>query len=271
MREKRRDTPMKDMFSLEGKVSVVTGGNGGIGKGIADGLAMKGATVIVAARDEEKTAAAVEDIRSRFGVSCAGLAMDVASPESVRSGIEKVAVDFGRVDVLVNNAGVNIRKLPQDYAVEEWDTIIDINLRGAFLCCQAVYPVMKQQGRGKIINTGSATSLLGLGKAVPYACSKMGILSLTYSLALAWAREGIFVNCIIPGWIDTPLTVQARKDFPGLSEFVEARTPMGRWGVASDFMGIAAFLASEASDYVTGEYFRVDGGYCQHGNTVSFT
>jgi len=262
---------MRDMFSLEGRVSIVTGGNGGIGKGIADGLAMKGSAVIVAGRDEAKTAEAVRDMRSRFGVPCSGLKMDVSNPASIREGIRTVVEEYERIDVLVNNAGVNIRKMPQEYALEEWDAILDINLRGAFLCCQAVYPVMKQQGRGKIINTGSATSLLGLGKAVPYACSKMGILSLTYSLALAWARDGIFVNCIIPGWIDTPLTVQARKDFPGLSDFVEARTPMGRWGVPSDFMGIAAFLASEASDYVTGEYFRVDGGYCQHGNTVSFT
>ncbi len=261
---------MNDPFSLEGKVSVVTGGNGGIGKGIADGLAVKGSAVVIAARDEAKTAAAVEDIKSRFGVSVSGLTMDVGDPASVTAGIQKALEEYGRIDVLVNNAGVNIRKQPQDYAIEEWDKILDINLRGPFLCCQAVYPTMKAQKRGKIINTGSATSLLGLGKCVPYGCSKMGILSLTYSLALAWARDGIFVNCIIPGWIDTPLTVTARRDFPGLSQFVEDRTPMGRWGQPSDFMGIAAFLASEASDYVTGEYIRVDGGYAQHGNTVSF-
>ena len=262
---------MKDLFSLEDTVSIVTGGNGGIGKGIADGLAMKGSTVVVAGRDAAKSADAVGDIKKRFGVVSSALTMDVAVPESVEAGISKVFDQYGRIDCLVNNAGVNIRKMPQDYTVDEWDKIIDINLRGAFLCSKAVYATMKAQGRGKIINTGSATSLLGLGKAVPYAASKMGILSLTYSLALAWARDGIFVNCIIPGWIDTPLTEQARKDFPGLSDFVEERTPMGRWGQKDDFMGIAAFLASAASDYVTGEYFRIDGGYCQHGNTVSFT
>ncbi len=261
---------MKDPFSLEGKVSVVTGGNGGIGKGIADGLAAKGSAVVIAARDESKTAEAVEDIRSRFGVTASGLFMDVAEPQSITSGIQKVLDEYGRIDVLVNNAGVNIRKQPQDYTVEEWDKILDINLRGAFLCCQAVYPAMKKAGRGKIINTGSMTSLYGLGKVVPYACSKMGILSLTYSLALAWARDGIFVNCILPGWIDTPLTVVARKDFPGLSQFVEDKTPMGRWGEPADFMGIAAFLASSASDFISGEYIRVDGGFAQHGNTVSF-
>lgn len=262
---------MGDLFSLEGKVSLVTGGNGGIGKGLADGFAMKGSAVVIAARDVDKTAEAVADIKKRFGVKASGIAMDVADPASIKAGIKKALDDYGRIDVLANNAGINIRKMPQDYAVEEWDKIIDINIRGAFLCSQAVYPAMKKQGKGKIINTGSMTSLIGLGKAVPYGVSKMGILSMTYSMALAWARDHIYVNCILPGWIDTPLTKTARRDFPGLSEFVEERTPMGRWGEPADFMGIAAFLASDASDFITGEYIRVDGGFAQHGNTVSFT
>ena len=261
---------MRDPFSLEGKVSVVTGGNGGIGKGIADGLAMKGSAVVIAARDVKKTAEAVEDIKKRYGVKASGLALNVADQDSVRNGMQQVLNEYGRIDVLVNNAGVNIRKKPQLYASEEWDTIIDTNLKGAFLCCQAVYPAMKQQGKGKIINTGSMTSLLGLGGGVPYGCSKMGILSMTYSLALAWARDNIYVNCILPGWIDTALTVTARRDFPGLAEFVEERTPIARWGKPEDFMGVAAFLASDASDFITGEYVRVDGGFAQHGNTVSF-
>ena len=261
---------MKDLFSLEGKVSVVTGGNGGIGKGIADGLAMKGSAVVVAARDLKKTAEAVDDLKKRFGVKASGLALNVADQESIKKGFQQVLDEYGRIDVLVNNAGVNIRKKPQLYAPEEWDIILDTNLKGAFLCCQAVYPAMKQQGKGKIINTGSMTSLLGLGGGVPYGCSKMGILSMTYSLALAWARDNIYVNCILPGWIDTALTVTARRDFPGLTEFVDERTPQGRWGKPEDFMGAAAFLASDASDFVTGEYLRVDGGFAQHGNMVSF-
>lgn len=261
---------MSDLFSLAGKVSVVTGGNGGIGKGIADGLAMKGSTVVVAARDAKKTDEAVEDIHSRFGVKASGVVLDVQDQSSIKTAIEQVLKQHGRIDVLVNNAGVNIRKMPQDYAPEEWDTVMDTNLKGAFLCCQAVYPAMKRQGKGKIINTGSMTSIFGLGKAVPYACSKMGILSMTYSLALAWAKDHIYVNCILPGWIDTALTVTARRDFPGLSEFVEERTPLARWGKPEDFMGVAAFLASDASDFITGESLRVDGGWAQHGNTVSF-
>ncbi len=262
---------MTDPFSLKGKVSLVTGGNGGIGKGIAEGLAMKGSTIVVAGRDREKTAAAVDEMRSRFKVKAMGLSFDVCDTSSIESGIQKVLKRYGRIDVLVNNAGVNIRKMPQHYSPEEWDTVMDTNLKGAFLCCQAVYPTMKEQGKGKIINIGSMTSLFGLGKAVPYACSKMGILSMTYSLALAWARDNIYVNCILPGWIDTPLSVSARRDLPGLGEFVEERTPIGRWGQPTDFMGVAAFLASDASDFVTGEYLRVDGGWAQHTNTVSFT
>ena len=261
---------MKDLFSLEGKVSLVTGGNGGIGKGIADGLAMKGSSVVVAARDVKKTAEAVEDIRARFGVKASGVSLDVVNQASIKSAVKQVLDQYGRIDVLVNNAGVNIRKMPQDYSPEEWDTVMDTNLKGAFQCCQAVYPAMKKQGKGKIINTGSMTSIFGLGKSVAYGCSKMGILSMTYSLALAWARDHIFVNCILPGWIDTALTVQARKDFLGLSDFVEERTPLARWGQPEDFMGTAAFLASDASDFITGESLRVDGGWAQHANTVSF-
>ena len=168
---------------------------------------------------------------------------------------------------LFSNAGVNIRKMPQEYRVEEWDWILNTNLRGAFLCAKTVYPSMKDAGSGKIINIGSMTSLFGLGRVAAYACSKMGILSLTYSLALAWAADNIQVNAILPGWIDTPLTVSARKDFPGLNDFVCRRTPAGRWGQPADFAGAAIFLASDASGYVTAEYLRVDGGFGQGGNT----
>ncbi len=261
---------MNDLFNLEGRVSVVTGGNSGIGKGIADALATKGSAIVVAARDEAKTAVAVEDITSRFGVRASGISLDVSDKASIDSGIENVMREYGRVDVLVNNAGMNIRKMPQEYAPEEWDAVMNTNLKGAFLLCQAVYPAMKQQGKGKIINIGSMTSLFGIGKALLYACSKAGLLSMTYSLALAWAREGINVNCILPGWIVTPLTTAAQRDLPGLQEFVEERTPLGRWGQPNDLAGAAMFLASDASDFITGESLRVDGGWAQHTNTVSF-
>ena len=258
---------MQDMYSLKGKVAMVTGGNGGIGKGIADGLASAGSDIVVVGRNEAKTAAAVKDIASKYGVQVLGVKMDVADEASVQDGVKQVIDKFGKITILVNNAGVNIRKMPQDYTIEEWDWIMNTNLRGAFVCAREVYPSMKASGGGKIINIGSMTSIFGIGKVVPYACSKMGILSLTYSLALAWAKDNIQVNALMPGWIDTPLTMSARRDFPGLNDFVPARTPAARWGKPTDFAGAAIFLASNASDFITADYLRVDGGFAQGGNT----
>ena len=258
---------MEDIFSLKGSVAFVTGGNGGIGKGIADALASKGSDVVIAARNPDKTAEAVKDIKNRYGVKALGVQLDVAQEASVQEAVKKASDDFGKITILVNNAGVNIRKLPQDYAVEEWDWILNTNLRGAFLCCKAIYPSMKASGGGKIINIGSMTSLYGLGRVVPYACSKMGILSLTYSLGLAWVNDNIQVNAILPGWIKTPLTANIQEAFPNIEEFIKERVPVGRWGKPSDFAGAAIFLASHASDFVTAEYIRVDGGFAQGANT----
>jgi 2-deoxy-D-gluconate 3-dehydrogenase len=161
--------------------------------------------------------------------------------------------------------------MPQDYSAEEWDRVMNVNLRGAFLCAKTIYPLLKTAGGGKIINIGSMTSLFGLAKVAIYACSKAGIVSLTYSLALAWAKDNIQVNAILPGWIDTDLTRAGRKIFLGLDEFVRSRTPMRRWGEPSDFTGAAIFLASDASNFVTAECLRVDGGFAQGANTITFT
>jgi len=261
---------MKNEFNLEGNVALITGGNGGIGKGIADGLASAGCDIVIAARNETKTDAAVKDIKDRYGVRVIGVTMDVISEESVQSGLKQTLDEFSKINVLVNNAGVNIRRMPEDYNVDEWDWILNVNLRGAFLCAKTVYPSMKKAHAGKIINIGSMTSIFGLPKTAPYAVSKMGILSLTYSLGLAWAKDNIQVNAILPGWIDTPLTVSARRDFPGIDDFVKSRVPARRWGKPGDFAGPATFLASHASDFITADYIRVDGGFAQGGNTMSF-
>ncbi len=253
---------MKHLFNLEGKVTIVTGGNSGIGNGIARGLASAGSAVVVAARNEAKTAEAVEEIKETFGVKAVGIQVDVRQAKSIQEMVRQVVDAFGKIDILVNNAGVNIRKMPQEFTENEWDEVLEINLRGAFLCSQTVYPIMKNRG-GKIINIGSMTSIVGSAKATPYACSKAGIVKLTSSLAIAWASDNIQVNAILPGWIDTPLTKGSRKAFPGLDEHVESRTPAGRWGNPSDFAGPAVFLASNASDFVTGESLSVDGGYSQ--------
>lgn len=260
---------MENSFSLRDKVAIITGGNGGIGKGIADGLASAGSSIVIAARNETKTAAAVRDIKEKFGVPVMGVNMDVSQEESIQAGVKQAVSEFGKINTLVNNAGVNIRKMPQEYSVDEWDWVLGVNLRGAFLCAKAVYPSMVQAGGGKIINIGSMTSLYGLAKVAAYACSKAGIVSLTYTLGLAWASDNIQVNAILPGWIDTPLTISARRDFPGLDEFARSRTPAARWGKPADLAGAATFLASSASDFVTAEYIKVDGGFAQGTNTIN--
>ncbi len=252
---------MKDLFDLKGKVAIVTGGNGGIGLGIARGLASAGANLAIAARNEAKTADAVKGLRDEFGVKAIGVKVDVKEEKQIKDMAKKVLDEFGRIDILVNNAGTNIRKLPQDYVVDEWEEVLDVNLRSAFLCSQAVYPAMKTAGGGKIINIGSMTSIFGAAKVTLYATSKGGIVQLGRCLANAWAQDNIQVNAILPGFIDTDLTRKARKDIPELEERVTTRTPAKRWGEPDDLAGTAVFLASRASDFLTGVALPVDGGF----------
>ena len=248
------------LFDLKGRVAVVTGGNGGIGLGMAQGLAAAGASVVVAARNPEKSAAAVAALRAQ-GLDSAFVALDVADPNSCRDLVRQTLERFGRLDILVNNAGMSVRKPPQDYAIAEWRAVLDTNLTGAFACAQAVYPAMLGQGGGKIINIGSMMSLFGAAYAAAYSASKGGLVQLTKSLANAWAKDNIQVNAVLPGWIDTELTRDARRQVPGLNERVLGRTPAGRWGRPDDLAGIAVFLAAPASDFVTGAALPVDGGY----------
>jgi 2-deoxy-D-gluconate 3-dehydrogenase len=251
-------------FVLSGKVAIVTGGNGGIGLGMARGLAQAGATVIIVGRDKEKTENAAAELRQE-GTRVAGIVADVTYEDSCRSLVAAAVKAFGRLDVLVNNAGINIRKRPQDYTIEEWNTVLVTNLSSAFVCAQAAHPEMAKSGGGKIINIGSMMSLFGAAYAVPYSASKGGIVQLTRSLAAAWAKDNIQVNAVLPGWIDTDLTRRAREEVPGLHERVLQRTPAGRWGEPDDLGGIAVFLASAASDFVTGAAIPVDGGYSAMG------
>lgn len=251
---------MQGVMDLNGRVAIVTGGNSGIGLGMARGLATAGASLVIAGRNAQKNAAAGQALRA-LGTQVLAIEADVTQEADCRALIERTLAHFGRLDILINNAGTNIRKPPQDYTLDEWKTVMDTNLTSAFLCSKAAYPALVQAGGGKIINTGSMTSLFGAGFAAPYSASKGGIVQLSKSLASAWAKDNIQVNAILPGWIDTDLTRQARKELPGLHERVLARTPAARWGVAEDFAGIAIFLASRASDFVTGTAIPVDGGY----------
>jgi 2-deoxy-D-gluconate 3-dehydrogenase len=252
------------LFDLKDRVAIVTGGNGGIGLGMARGLAGAGAAVVVAARNRTKSAAAVGELEA-LGAPAVAVELDVAREASCRALVAAVLDRFGRLDILVNNAGTNIRRQPEEYEAEEWRTVLETNLTGAFLCCQAAHPAMLQAGGGKIINIGSMLSIFGTSFAAAYAASKGGMVQLTKSLASAWAKDRIQVNAVLPGWIDTELTRQARAEVPGLHERVVARTPAGEWGVPDAFAGIAVFLASPASDFVTGAAIPVDGGYSAQG------
>ena len=245
------------MFELNGKVAIVTGGNGGIGLGMARGLAGAGARVVVAARNREKSAAA----RDELGAGALAIDVDVTQEDSVAALVRRTVEQCGRIDILVNNAGINIRKAPEVLSLAEWREVLETNLTSAYLCSHAVYPEMKKAGAGKIVNIGSMLSIFGAGFAPAYGASKGGIVQLTRSLAVAWAPDNIQVNAVLPGWIDTALTRRAREQIPGLHDNVLKRTPAGRWGTSDDFHGIAVFLSSGASDFVTGAAITVDGGY----------
>jgi 2-dehydro-3-deoxy-D-gluconate 5-dehydrogenase len=252
------------LFDLTGQVALVTGGNGGIGLGMATGLAQAGAAIAVVGRSKAKGEAAVEHLKAQ-GVDSAFIAADVTDHAACRAMVREAVTRFGRLDILINNAGTNLRKRPEDYADAEWHQIIDTNLSSAFHACQAAYPEMQKAGRGKIINIGSMTSIFGVAFAAVYAASKGGIVQLSKSLAAAWAKDNIQVNAVLPGWIDTELTQHARKQVEGLHDRVLTRTPAGRWGVPQDLAGVAVFLASDASDFVTGAAIPIDGGYSALG------
>jgi 2-deoxy-D-gluconate 3-dehydrogenase len=252
------------LFDLTGKVAIVTGGNGGIGLGMARGLAEAGAAIAVVGRNEAKSNAAVAEL-TQCGVKAIAATADVTDKAAVTDMVARASRELGRIDILVNNAGINIRKPPQALALEEWDSVIKTNLTSAFLCSQAVYPAMKQAGGGKIINIGSMMSIFGTSFAPAYAASKGGIVQFTRSCAVAWAADNIQANAVLPGWIDTDLTRRAREQIDGLHDRVLARTPAARWGGIADFAGIAVFLASRASDFVTGTAIPVDGGYSVMG------
>jgi len=254
----------KTPFDLTSRVAIVTGGNGGIGLGMARGLAKAGARVVIAARGSRKTEAALREL-SALDAEAISIPTDVADEGSVEALARAVHDRFGRLDILVNNAGINIRKPVQELQLDEWNQVLAANLSSAFLCSRAAHPLMKRGGGGKIVNVGSMMSVFGATYAPAYGASKGGVVQLTKSTAVAWAPDNIQVNAILPGWIDTELTQRARTQVQGLNERVLARTPAGRWGEPTDLEGIAVFLASAASDFITGAVIAVDGGYSSVG------
>jgi 2-deoxy-D-gluconate 3-dehydrogenase len=247
-------------FDLEKRVALITGGNGGIGLGMAKGLAAAGATVVIAGRNKTKAQSALTELRALGGVA-EFFELDVLKETSCKQAIKQAVDRFGRLDILVNNAGTSVRKQPQDLTADDWHLVMNTNLTSAFFCSQAAYPHMVRGGGGKIINIGSMMSVFASSYATPYAASKGGIVQMARSMAVAWAKDNIQVNIILPGWIDTDLTRKAREQVEGLHDRVLARTPAQRWGNPGDFAGIAVFLAAPASDFITGAAIAVDGGY----------
>ena len=226
---------------------------------MARGLAQAGALVVIAGRNAEKSRAAAHELRKE---SCKADSVEanVTDEGEVQHLFAETEKRHGRVDILVNNAGTTVRKRPQELTLDEWRYVMDTNLTSAFLCSQAAHPLLKRQG-GKVINIGSMMSIFGAPYASAYGASKGGIVQFTRSIATAWAADNIQANAVLPGWIDTELTQAAREQVAGLNERVLARTPAGRWGVPADLAGVAVFLASSASDFVTGTAIPVDGGF----------
>ena len=248
------------LFDLTGKVAVVTGGNGGIGLGIAMGLAGAGANIVIAARSVEKTAQALENIRA-LGAQAHGFTVDVTQEPAIQRIVTSTIDHMGRLDILVNNSGIAVRAQPQELTAAQWDSVVDVNLRAAFLASKAVYAQMVKAGGGKVINVGSMYSIFGSDWGAPYAASKGGLVQLTKSLAVAWAKDNIQVNAVLPGWIVTDLTRGIQDSDPNRYDNISRRIPTGRWGEPSELAGAAIFLASTASDYVTGATLAIDGGY----------
>jgi len=248
-----------DLFDIRGKVALVTGASKGLGKAMAMGLAKAGADLALCARSPEDLAKTRAEAGSH-GVTAKAYRMDVLDRVSIQESISSIIKDFGKIDILVNNAGVNIRKPVTQLAEKEWDLVLDTNLKGYFLVAQAVAPNMIARSKGKIINIASIMGTVALDNLVAYASSKGGVVQMTKVMAIEWAKHNINVNAIGPTYFETPLVAVLRDD-PERFRFINERTPMGRWGQPEELEGTVIFLASQASDFITGQTIYVDGGW----------
>jgi NAD(P)-dependent dehydrogenase (short-subunit alcohol dehydrogenase family) len=249
----------QDLFDLTGRVAVVTGASKGLGKSMAMALARAGADVTLYARDVTELKA-VKGAIEGLGRRAEFFVVNVLDKAEIDAAVKETLHVFGQVDILVNNAGVNVRKPVLEISPEEWDLVINTNLKGYLLMAQAVVPNMLAAGRGKVINMASILGAVGLPAQVAYASSKGGVIQMTKVMALEWAKQGVQVNAIGPTYFETPLVAQLRND-PERYNFIVDRTPMGRWGQPHELAGVVIFLASSASDFVTGQTIFVDGGW----------
>jgi 2-deoxy-D-gluconate 3-dehydrogenase len=246
------------MFDLSGKVAIVTGGNGGIGRGIALGLAEAGASVAILARNEEKNRATLADLE-KLGVPACAIKLDVTRRDELAAAMAQAEKKLGAVDILVNNAGIAVNRPALKYEAQDWDRVIETNLNSCFFLSQIAARTMASRKRGKIINIASEYSRFGGAGLISYATAKGGLVQMTKTLAVELARHNVQVNAIVPGWIKTDMTMPAQSG-PFFDEII-LRTPAGRFGEPEEMAGTAVFLASHASDFVTGAIVYVDGGF----------
>lgn len=249
---------MKNIFSIEGKIALVTGSTGGLGFAFARGLARHGAKVILNGRNSEKLQTRMQEL-DKEGFIVSGYVFDVSKADDVNAAIQKIETDLGPIDILVNNAGITVRTVLDEFKDENWDKILGVNLTGAYLVAKAVVPSMIKGKSGKIINIGSVQSELGRPGIAPYAASKGGIKMLTKGMAVDWAKHNIQINGIGPGYFKTEMT-KALHENPESDAWLRGRTPSQRWGNTEELLGALLFLASDASSYVNGHMLYVDGG-----------